>query len=75
MVLRSSTIGLSYRNKEITPYISLHGTLPEGNVIFSINWKNIAAFRAWRNGQGEEVPQEEIHAAIYFLTFEISKLL
>ena len=75
MILRSSTMGLAYRNNKISPYVSPHGTLPSGTVIYSITWKNIAAFKAWRFGDGDDIPEEEVNAAIYFLTTEISHLL
>ena len=74
-ILRSSTLGLSYGNGKILPYVSPHGTLPSGVVIFSISWKNVAAFKAWRFGEGDDVNQDHINAAIYFLTAEISALL
>lgn len=74
-VLRTSTLGLSFGGKSIGHYVSPHGTLPSGDVVFSVNWKNIVAFKNWRFDQGAEIPQEVINTAIYFLTYEISQLL
>jgi len=74
--LRSSTLGLSYKGNEINSYISPHGSTPEGTVIYSVNWKNIAAFKNWRNeGSETAVNQDDINSAIYYLTVEISRLL
>lgn len=75
MVLRSSNIGLNFKGKDIQNYISPHGSNPSGTVVFSVNWKNIAAFKNWRHGEGDDVSQNDINAAIYFLTFQISKYL
>src|SRR5260370_53456 len=44
MTLRNSTIGISFRGKELKPYVSPHGSQPSGTVVFSISWKNIKAF-------------------------------
>ncbi len=75
MILRSSSIGLTARNNELQPYIVPHGTLPQGNVVFSVNWKKIVSFKNWRKGSTDPVSQDDINTAIYFLTVEISRLL
>ncbi len=75
MILRTSTLGLVSLNNEIQPYISPHGNMPKGNVIFSMNWKNLAKIRKWKPGDPEPVTQQEMNAAIYRLTVELSKSL
>lgn len=75
MILRTSTLGLTVRTNAVEPYIIPHGNLPNGNVIFSLNWKNIVAFKNWRSGESDPVSQDDINAAIYMLTVEISRLL
>jgi hypothetical protein len=74
-VLRSSTFGLAISNNKINHFISPHGVLPDGNVIFSINWKDIKAFKNWRRESSHDVSQDDVNAAIYYLSAEIAKLL
>jgi hypothetical protein len=73
--LRSSTLGLAVKDSQINHYISPHGVTPEGNVIFSINWKDIKAFKNWRQGNDNDISQDDLNAAIYYLTAEIAKLI
>lgn len=74
--LQESTIGLTFRDNRIQPYISPHGKTPGGSIMYSISWKNIVAFKSYRNSEGEiDIPEEEIHAVIYKLTCELSVLI
>ena len=75
LILRSSTVGLQFHNNKILPFVTPHGTVPPGQVIFSLNWKDVAAFKNWRNGEGDEISQDSINYAVYFITLEISKLV
>jgi hypothetical protein len=75
MTLRSSSIGVAFRGRSLTTYISPHGSNPSGTVVFSVNWKNIKAFQNWRNDQGEDITQDEINTAIYRLAAAMSELL
>lgn len=75
LTLKTSTIGLSFREGKIKTFISPLGTSPQGTVMFSINLKNNAAFKNFRNGDGGELPQEKINAAIYRLTVALSDLV
>ena len=75
MVLRSSVMGLQFHQNKILNFISPLGTPPEGQVVFSVSWKDIAAFKNWRSGEGDEVSQDSINSAIYFLAAELSRLL
>ena len=74
MILRTSSLGLTVRNNKVEPYMVPHGKLPQGNTIFSINWKNIVAFKNYRHGDSDPVSQDDINAAIYLLTVELSRL-
>lgn len=75
MVLRSSVIGVTFSVSKLKTYVTPHGSLPEGSVVFSISWKNIRAFRNWREGSEDEVTQEQINDALYALAFRLSKLI
>ncbi|MFN7728047.1 MAG: hypothetical protein ACK5P7_02705 [Bdellovibrio sp.] len=76
MTLRSSSIGVSFRGSGLTPYITPHGTSPPGNVVFSISWKNIKAFRHWRDSEGsDDVTQDQINLSIYRLTAMLADLI
>ncbi len=75
MALRSSIIGLTQTDNKILPFIALHGNRPSGNVVFSIAWKNLVAFKSWRSGKQDTVSQDDINFAIYRLSVEISRLL
>ena len=75
LLLRSSMIGLQFHNNKVVPFLTPHGSFPPGQVVFSINWKDIAGFKNWRNGEGDDVTQESLNYAIYYLTLEISRLL
>lgn len=76
LLLRNSTIGIVTRGNKAYPYVVPHGNNPEGNVVFSINWKDRVAFKKWRNSEGtEEIPQETINAAVYRLAVSLSEVL
>lgn len=74
--LQESTIGLTFRDNKVQTFITTHGKSPGGSVMFSISWKNMIAFKNYRNMDGEiDIPEEELHAVIYRLTHELSTLL
>jgi hypothetical protein len=75
IMLRTSMLGLQFFANKVVSFVSPHGTYPPGQVVFSVNWKDIAAFKNWRNGEGDDVTQESLNYAIYFLTVAISRLL
>ena len=76
MTLRSSTIGVSFRGSGLTPYITPHGSSPSGTVVFSISWKNIKAFRNWRETEGtDDITQDQINLSIYRLTAMLAELI
>ncbi len=73
--LRSSTVGLSYRNNRVEPYISPHGTMPPSNTMYSINLKESVAFKNYLFSSNEDLPEEMINVAIYYITLQLSKLI
>lgn len=73
--LMSSTIGLTFKNNKIQTYIVPFGTMASGNVMFSINLKNRAAFKSWRDQEATDFAQEEVNTAIYRLTTLWSALI
>jgi hypothetical protein len=75
--LISSTMGISFSKGKLISYIEEFGSAPEGSVIFSISLKQRAAFQNWRNGDDpdSELSQDEVNAAIYRLTVELSEIL
>lgn len=75
ITLRTATVGLTYKDGKIIPFINPHGSAAMGNVVYSINWKNVVAFKNWRKGLQNKIPQEDIEAAIYRLSLELSCLL
>lgn len=75
MTLKTSTIGLSFKNNKVKTFISPFGSMPEGNVMFSISLKHIVAFKRWRSGEEAEMPQEELNAALYKVIVALSKVM
>ena len=75
ITLRASTLGLTFSENRLVSYVASHGTSPKGSVVFSVSWKNIAAFKNWRADGKDTTSESDINAAIYYLTVEMSKLL
>lgn len=75
ITLRTSAMGLTFREGKVKTYISPLGVQPPGNVMFSISLKNVAAFMSWRSDDGAEFPQEELNATIYRLVVALSEVL
>jgi hypothetical protein len=75
LILRTSMIGLQFLNNKILNFVTPHGNSPDGQVVYSVNWKDVAAFKNWRNGEGDDVSQDSINSAIYSLAAELSRLI
>lgn len=74
--LLTATLGVVYQMGKLQPYLEMFGSNPSGNVIYSINLKQRAAFKQWRDGADEmDLSQEEVNAAIYRLAVELSEVL
>jgi hypothetical protein len=75
VTLRNSTVGLTHTQGKIQTYITPIGTPPPGNTMYSINLKSSVAFKNFRFDDGDEFPQEDVNASIYYLSFVLSDLL
>jgi hypothetical protein len=75
MTLRNSTVGLTHNKGKIQTYITPIGTPPPGNTMYSINLKSSVAFKNFRFDEGDEFPQEDVNASVYYLSFVLSDLL
>lgn len=73
--LRSSTIGISFSEGKLIPFVTPHGSSPRGSVVFSISWRNTKAFRNWRSHEGVEVSQDEINMSLYCLAVILSEVV
>lgn len=73
--LLTSQIGIVFREGKVRPFVELLGTSPQGSVIYSLNLKKRKAFHKYKEGDGEEVSQEDINAAVYRLAVELSYAL
>jgi hypothetical protein len=75
ITLKTSTIGLSFKDNKIKTFITPFGSMPQGNVMFSISLKNVVAFKRWRDGLETEMPQDELNAALYRVIVALSKVI
>lgn len=74
-VLRTSSLGICYKEGKMVPYRAAFNSPGVSNVVFSISWKNQKAFQKWKDGEGYYVSQEEINASIYHLAVRLSKIV
>lgn len=74
-ILSKSFLGVTFLKNQVQTFICEYGEAPEGNVIYKIGLKDVVAFRNWRQGQNDEINQDDINAAIYRLTAEWASLL
>ncbi|GIL21267.1 MAG: hypothetical protein BroJett041_23810 [Candidatus Jettenia caeni] len=75
VTLRSSSIGIMAKDRKLLTYITTHGSSPGGDIVFSVNWKNIVAFKSWRKDEGDDISQDDINTAVYRLAAAISDLM
>ncbi len=75
ITLKTSSIGLAHLNGQIKTYITPFGSPSQTNVMCSISLKSVAAFKSWRAGEDQELPQEELNAAIYCLAVHLAKFI
>lgn len=74
--LRTSVFGISFNHGKLHTYIIPHGNNPEGNVVYSVSWRNIRAFLGWKKKEKDhEIEQDTIHACLYYIARELSRLL
>ncbi len=73
-ILTNSYLGVCFSHNRLSVFICPYGESPEGNVVCKIGIKDVAAFQRWRTGQNPEITPEDIHAAIYRLIVEWSRV-
>lgn len=69
-VLSRSFFGVTFVNNQVRPFVCQYSETPEGNIVYKIGLKDVVAFQSWRQGQNNEINQDDINAAIYRLTAE-----
>lgn len=73
--LKENSFGVTFKAGKLSTFTSPLGITAEGNVVFSITQKSKAAFKNWRNQDDDELSQDAINSAIYFLAATWSHLL
>lgn len=71
--LLSSTIGVSFREGRLMPFITPRVSTPQGNVVFSLNWKAHRASN--RPTAAQDITQDQVNAALYRLSVILSKTI
>lgn len=66
MTLKSSNLGVTSSGQKLATFISPHGTIPKGKVVYFLNWKKTDEF---------EISQEHINIAVYCLAERLARLL
>lgn len=54
---------------------ALYDSSPEGRVAVSIQVREFASFKAWREAGDDDLDQETINCAVFSLCFELSRFL
>lgn len=75
IILRSSVIGVTFKEGKMVPFVTPHGSSPTGSLAFSISWLQRRAFQNWRSDAGGETEQEDVNAALYRLAVCLSTIL
>lgn len=76
LTLRSSSIGVSFSDGKMVPFVTPHGSSPRGTIVYSIGWRDSRAFHNWRtNSLDLDVSQDDINVAIYRLAVEMQEVL
>lgn len=73
--LSKAMIGIYLLGTEHQPFVCPYGELPRGPVVFSIELIDPDTFLMWRNGQTDDLTEDDLHAAIYRLAVEWASLL
>lgn len=73
--LNENSFGVTFKTGKLETFVIPLGSLPEGNVVFSVSQKSRAAFMNWRNKNEDELSQEAINSSIYYLAIAWSQLL
>lgn len=74
--LSHNQLGLVYRDRKVQTFLTPLGTTTSGNVIMSITLKKRSAFKKYRSDELHmELEQQEVDAALYYLTFLLSEVI
>jgi len=74
-ILSKSFLGVTFLKNQVQTFVCDYGESPEGNVVYKIGLKDVVAFRNWRQGQNDDINQDDINAAIYRLAAEWASFL
>lgn len=72
--LSSGYYCLVFRNNLIEKVFLPYSEAPQGTLVFKVALKDVAGFQRWRKGEGSELSPDDLHAGIYLLTVELSRL-
>lgn len=73
--LRCSVMGLSFKDGKVKTFITPFGIQPQGNVMCSLSLKQAVAFKKWRDGEIQEIPQDDLNAALYRIIVALSGVI
>lgn len=74
--LANNQVGLTYRDRRIQTFMNPLGMPPAGNVVMSLSLKKRSAFKGFRSEETNNgLEQEEVDAALYYLTFLLSEVI
>lgn len=74
-VLSGSYYGVFFVKGQLKSGAFEYASSPEGSLVYKIALKDVAGFQKWRKGEGSSYTPEDLHAGIYLLTVELSRLL
>lgn len=75
LTLQTSSIGVSFTDGKMLPFITPMGTPAKGTVVFSLNWKDTKAFQNWRDNEQNEISQDDINTSLYRLAVILSEVI
>lgn len=72
--LSGSYFGIFFSKGKLVHGAYEYGSEAEGSLVYKVALKDVAGFQRWRKGEGSEYSPEDLHAGIYMLTVELSRL-
>jgi hypothetical protein len=69
-VLRTSSIGIYFKDKRMFPFVVPYTETPPGHIVFNIGWINPQALSA-----DLDIPQDILNACIYRLAVVLSEII
>lgn len=73
-ILSGSYFGVFFLNGKLVQGTHEYGAETKGSLVYKIALKDVAGFQRWRKGESTELSAEDLHAGIYQLTVELSRL-